>query len=433
MKFARCSIWAAQLSNPADISRMASGDTVARVVREEWGRVLATLTGYVRDFSIAEDALQDAVEIALNKWPLDGVPDNPRAWLLKAARRKAIDRLRRDQNYARKRDQIQLLHELESQAEQEEVDETIPDERLRLIFTCCHPALAEPARVALTLRTLGGLSTTEIARAFLVPEATMAQRLVRAKKKIAAAGIPYLIPPQAMWPERLSSVLAVTYLIFNEGFAATSGEALNRGDLCVEAIHLGRMLVSLLPEEPEAAGLLALMLLHDARRSARTDVAGAFVPLENQDRSLWNQQHIEMGAALTKKAMAMGRIGPYQVQAAISALHAEVPNFADTDWHQISLLYGKLYEFQPTPIVQLNFAVALSHDRGVEAGLAVLAEITVLGLLQDYQPFFAAKADLLRRNGDLAGARISYGRAIELSGNAAERQFLERRLAEILN
>ena len=421
------------LNSLADTSRAASQKSIERVVREEWGRVLAALTGYVRDFSLAEDALMDAVEIALKKWSDDAIPDNPRAWLLKAAQRKAIDRLRRDQNYSRKRDQYQVLAELENQAEEEEVDETIPDERLRLIFTCCHPALAEPARVALTLRTLGGLSTMEIARAFLVPDATMAQRLVRAQKKIKSAGIPYLIPPPTMWPERLSSVLSVIYLIFNEGYAATSGDDLNRADLCGEAIQLGKMLVALLPDEAEAAGLLALMLLHDARRPARTDRDGEFVPLETQDRALWDHDQIAAGADLTQKAMALGDIGPYQVQAAISALHTEAADYAETDWHQISLLYGKLYELEPSPIVQLNCAVAMANDRGVDAALAILSEIARLEQLQEYQPFFAARADLLRRAGDRAGAEMSYKRAIELSGNAAERKFLEGRLAEILN
>ena len=397
-------------------------------MREEWGRVLASLIGQLRDVALAEDVLQDAFVAALGRWPQDGVPGRPRAWLLQTARRKAIDRLRREAVFRAKSAELEVLGNLERLAERNDVDETIADDRLRLIFTCCHPALAEASRVALTLRTLGGLTTDEIARAFLVPEATMAQRLTRAKRKIKAAGIPFKVPEPDLWPERLNSVLSVTYLIFNEGYAASSGEGPTRGELCREAIRLGRILTQLVPGEPEAAGLLALMLLHESRRRARSDVAGNLVTLEHQDRARWDQDLITEGANLLERALAEGRPGPYQIQAAISALHAQAASYVATDWHEITLLYRELYVLQPSPVVRLNGAVALSFAAGAEAALPTLNELAEEGVFQSYQPFHAALADTLRRAGRRSEAAAAYRQAIELSRNTAEQRFLRGRL-----
>ncbi len=404
---------------------------IERIVREEWGRVLATLVGYVRDFGVAEDVLQDAVVAALEHWPDEGLPDNPGGWLLQIARRKAIDLYRRDTRFAAKRDELARMIQVE--ATPEEPDEAIVDQRLSMMFTCCHPALAEQARVALTLRALGGLTTTEIARAFLVPETTMAQRLVRARRKIKTANIPYRVPPPHLWPERLASVLSVVYFVFNEGYQASSGRSLTRGDLCEEAIRLGRVLVDLAPDEPEAAGLLALMLLHDSRRAARTGPDGELITLEHQDRSLWDQEKIAAGEKLLKTALRIRRPGPYQVQAAISAVHASAASHATTDWEQIRLLYRKLGELQPSKVIQLNEAVALSFSAGPEAALDALDRLGDSGVLERYQPFWAARADILRRAGSRKEAANAYRRALDLTHNAAERSFLERRLADVLS
>ena len=408
-----------------------SRTAVERVVREQWGQVLATLVGYVRDLDLAEDVLQDAVVAALRHWPERGVPDHPRAWLLQTARRKAIDLYRRDARLRSRREQLGKLVELERQAGPDEANENVLDERLSLIFTCCHPALAEAARVGLTLRTLGGLTTTEIARAFLVPETTMAQRLVRAKRKIKAANIPYRVPPPHLWPERFDSVLSVVYFIFNEGYSATSGWQPTRADLCDEAIRLGRILVGLAPREPEAAGLLALMLLHDARREARTDEEGRFVTLEEQDRTLWNHDRAREGRELLQSTLTLGRPGPFRIQAAISAVHSEATSYSRTDWARIVGLYGTLYELQPSPVVRLNQIAALSFHRGAAAALGPLSELESRGELDQYQPFHAARADLLRRAGRREEAVAAYRRAVELTDNEAERRFLDRRIAEI--
>jgi RNA polymerase sigma-70 factor, ECF subfamily len=408
-----------------------SAGAVERAFREESGRVLATLIRHLGgDFGLAEDALQDALATAITAWPRDGVPANPGAWITVTARRKAIDRIRRERVLADRVQALQTLMDLEQQAEPEpEDDSAVADDRLRLIFTCCHPALAIEARVALTLRTLGGLSTPEIARAFLVPEATMAQRLVRAKRKIAAAHIPYRVPTDDVLPDRLAGVLAVVYLVFNEGYAARDGARLVRADLCDEAIRLGRLLARLMPDDAETAGLLALMLLHDSRRAARVDADGRYVALPDQDRSRWDAMRVEEGTRTLDRALRLRRPGPYQLQAAIAALHATAPSGDETDWAQIARLYGELARHAPSPVVAVNRAVAVGMACGPRAGLALLDDLAANRRLAQYQPFHAARADLLRRAGDVDRAEAAYAEAIELSSNAVERAELERRRA----
>jgi RNA polymerase sigma-70 factor (ECF subfamily) len=398
--------------------------SVETVFREEWGRAVSTLIRVLGDFELAEDAVQDAFATAIERWPREGAPLNPAAWIVTTARNRAIDRIRRERTLARKTELLARLHELE--AEEGDVT-TIPDDRLALVFTCCHPALAEEARVALTLREVGGLTTLEIARAFLVPESTLAQRLVRAKRKIRDARIPFRVPPDHLLPERLASVLAVLYLVFNEGYASTSSATLVRGNLCEEAIRLGKLLAVLMPDEAEVLGLLALMLLQDSRRHARV-VGGELVLLEDQDRELWNRSEIAEGLHVLDRALSLRRPGPFQLQAAIAALHARAAAPEETDWPQIAALYAALEELTGSPVVALNKAVAIAMVAGPNAGLDAVDRVEGL---DDYHLLHAARADLLRRLERHTEAAVAYRRALELVTNPVERAYLERRLREV--
>jgi RNA polymerase sigma-70 factor, ECF subfamily len=401
---------------------------VADAFRDEWGRVVATLIRMTRDWDLAEECAQDAFALALERWSRDGVPRRPGAWLTTTARNRALDRLRRRATEAAKLQEVAVL----SGTDVEDEDESgIVDDRLRLIFTCCHPALPLESRVALTLRTLAGLSVPEIARAFVVAEPAMAKRLVRAKGKIRHAGIPYRVPPAHLLPERTGGVLAVLYLLFNEGYAATAGADLLRQSLCTEAIRLTRVLASLMPDEPEATGLLALMLLQHSRRAARVDDAGELVTLEEQDRTRWDASEIEEGLGLLDAALHHDRAGYYQLQAAIAACHATAPDAVDTDWARIARLYGRLAELAPSPVVELNRAVAVAMADGPAAGLALVEDLDTSGSLAGYHLLPATRADLLRRLDRRAEAAAAYREALALAGNDAERRFLERRLAEI--
>jgi RNA polymerase sigma-70 factor (ECF subfamily) len=409
-----------------------AGAAVDAVYRADWGRIVATLIRLVGDFDVAEEAAQEAFAIAVDQWPAAGVPEFPRAWIIQTARHKAIDRIRRRARFEDRRDAYAAA-ELSPAVEPPDYDPgAIPDDRLRLIFTCCHPALALEAQVALTLRTLGGLETDEIARAFLVPPTTMAQRLVRAKAKIRDARIPYTVPETKDMPGRLDAVLTVIYLVFTEGYAATRGEVLVRTDLCAEAIRLGRLVRILMAPQPpaEATGLLALMLLHDSRREARLDAAGDLVLLEKQDRRRWNQELIAEALPLVEEALRGGP-GPFALQAAIAALHCQAARAEDTDWPQIVRLYDVLERLQPSPIVSLNRAAAVAMADGPEPALALVDALAAGGELDRYHLLHAARADLLRRLGSPAAAAESYARALALVTNDAERRFLERRLREV--
>jgi RNA polymerase sigma-70 factor (ECF subfamily) len=413
-----------------------SSDTRQRVedvYRVESRRVFATLVRLLGDFDLAEEALHDAFASAVEQWPRDGIPANPRAWLVSAGRFKAIDTIRRRVRFDASL--ADLAEKLDGRSRDEVAaydDESIADDRLRLIFTCCHPALPAEARVALTLREVCGLTTEEIARAFLTAPTTIAQRIVRAKAKIKSAGIPYQVPSLADLPDRLETVLQVIYLVFNEGYSASSGESLTRADLSGEAIRLGRLLNGLLPSpEPEMAGLLALMLLQESRRTARTSPSGELVLLENQDRSLWNRELIAEGLGLVRQALATRRLGSYALQAAIAAVHAEAPTPADTDWSQIAELYGVLARIEPSPVIELNLAVAVAMRDGPAAGLALIDAILARGDLCDYHLAHSARGELCRRLGRTADARVSFVRAIELTQQETERRFLETRLREL--
>ena len=400
------------------------------IYRDDSRRILATLIRVLGDFDLAEEALQDAFAAAVEQWPRDGVPAKPQAWLISAGRFKAIDRLRRRTRFDASLGVLAERLALDSGDPTGTDEETVADDRLRLIFTCCHPALSPEAQVALTLRTVCGLTTEEIAHAFLAQPPTVAQRIVRAKAKIREAGIPYEVPTLADLPGRLDAVLNVIYLVFNEGYFASSGTSLTRPDLSSEAIRLGRLLVELLPE-PEAVGLLALMLLHESRRTARTSATGELVLLDDQDRTLWNRDQIHEGAALVERALTSRRFGPYSLQAAIAAVHADAPTAAATDWAQIVELYDALAQTDPSPVVELNRAVAVAMRDGPPAGLALIDAILARGDLGDYHLAHAARADLYRRLGRTAEACASYERALSLTRQEPERRFLERRLGEL--
>ncbi|HEY1525410.1 MAG TPA: RNA polymerase sigma factor [Candidatus Angelobacter sp.] len=410
------------------------GRTIESVFRQESGRILATLIRISGSFDKAEEAMQEAFATAVAYWPAKGVPDNPGAWITSVAHRKLVDQSRQER--VRREKQDPLLYETPTAYEQdmtmlEAEPITFPDDRLRLIFTCSHPALHQEAQVALTLRTLGGLTTPEIARAFLLPEPTLAQRLVRAKRKIAEARIPYEVPPRAQLPERLNSVQSVIYLVFNEGYSATAGDSLVRRKLCAEAIRLCRTLCELLPDEPENLGLLALMLLHDSRRDARMNQQGKLVTLEEQDRSLWDKERIREGIALLNRALRMRKAGPYQLQAAISAIHAEASSPSETDWHEIAAIYQELMRLTPSPIVALNHAVAVAMSEGLERGLAQIDQVGASGRLEDYHLFHAARADILRRLGRKSESAEAYAAALKLVTNKVEQEYLRDRMKQV--
>jgi RNA polymerase sigma-70 factor, ECF subfamily len=407
---------------------------VESVFRQESGRIIATLIRISGSFDRAEEAMQEALAAAMASWPDKGIPQNPAAWITAAAHRKLIDQSRREKTRSEKQDSLRYETLALAKSDLEPNDEAfmhLPDDRLRLIFTCCHPALRPEAQIPLTLKTLGGLTTTEIAKAFLISETTVAQRIVRAKRKIEEARIPYEVPSSDRLPERLASVQSVIYLIFNEGYIATAGDRLIRTDLCSEAIRLARVLCELLPNEPENRGLLALMLLHDSRRDARVDQSGQLIPLEEQDRSLWHRGQIYEGLRLVEQALRAGSVGPFQLQAAIAAVHAEAADPSRTDWRQIAALYRELERRYPSPVVSLNRAVAIAMSEGLEKGLLSIDQLACIPELEAYYLYHSARADILRRMGRRGEALQEYNRALSLTSNAVEQRYLRRRVTEL--